>query len=164
MHQGYHGFPFKHASCCYTPTEKSDSCTIHFFLHPSFWTFFSLHVKINLIRVMSNDPIFTQTQVILVDGVLMVYTEEMERAPSGASGVLSRQTSEKWEALSRMAFAHFGRQIYILLIGKSFVLLGIAQISPFNAQWNFPAVWSTTYTHTWCCWWWCWWFSWWRRW
>ena len=35
------------------------------------------------------------TQVILVDGVLVVFTEEMERAPSAASGVLSRQISEK---------------------------------------------------------------------
>ena len=31
----------------------------------------------------------------------------------------------------RIAFAHFGRQINILLIGKPFVLLGIAQLSPF---------------------------------
>ena len=35
------------------------------------------------------------TQVILVDGVMVVFTEEMERAPSAASGVLSRQISEK---------------------------------------------------------------------
>ena len=41
-------------------------------------------------------------------------------------------------AFVRIAFAHFGRQINILLIGKPFVLLVIAQISPFDAQWNFP--------------------------
>ena len=113
------------------------------------YTFFSSPFFLNILLPACQDQfnqgdvkrsdIYTlQTQVILVDGVLMVYTEEMERAPSGASGVLSRQTSEKWGALSRMAFAHFGRQIYILLIGKSFVLLGIAQISPFNVQWNSP--------------------------
>ena len=34
-------------------------------------------------------------QVILVDGALVVFTEEMERAPSAASGALSRQISEK---------------------------------------------------------------------
>ena len=70
------------------------------------YTFFSSPFFLNILLPACQDQfnqddvkrsdIYTlQTQVILVDGVLMVYTEDMERAPSGASGVLSRQTSEK---------------------------------------------------------------------